>query len=296
MSTAQEKAPDFAVETTPERAERAAQFGEEHRSRRDLQDSTPGEWFKRGAATVGISGVLLTGFAWLRKGPWLPVNWAATTATLLILTGTLLAGTALALRSAGRLGGARACVGAIVLAIPCAALAITTLPQHALFTCPAPIAGAVALLLAAAAWKLPSATADRWFEGDERALRRDDEAWLRRLYGLLRGRHGLRPVQARTRVEEARGHVAAAGGGAYERFGPVHRHALRLADGPGRPHRATLRDLRSSVLFLPVVLVAGADAILHPDLSSFWTWLVFAAVAYWLYDIVRQWQRCRSGG
>lgn len=269
----------------------AERTSDEQRAGVDLKGVTPGDRFRGVLLGAGLLGVILAVVAWVNNGLWFEASWAGLGVTALFLGGVVLGGAAVGLHVAGRARAARTTGVCVLLVIPLATLA-SQLPSEGVLTLPVPAAVAAGLLLMAAGAMLPQQTLNTWFEGDDPADS-DDEAWLRRLEGLLRGRHGLSAAEARQHVTEARGHLAASGGGAHGEFGPVRMYALRLADGPGRPRRALRREVWSTVLFLPLVLLAGSDTLSDPDLGSVWTWVVLAALVVWCWSAVRLWDRYR---
>ncbi|MFD8097406.1 hypothetical protein [Streptomyces malaysiensis] len=269
-------ADDFAAQVAAERIDDA------HRSRRDMHGITPGEGFRGGLLVLGAVGVSLSLHGWFSSGLEFTIGWPALAGTPLIGTVVLLIVVALTLRTAGRPRGAwTATVGAVVM-VPVAALAISSLPDGPLFSAPAPVVVALSALPAVIGWLLPEERVSRWFNGPE-AAHHDDEAWLRRLDGVLRGAYGLSPRQAQAHVEEARAHLAASGGEAHEQFGPPQVYALRLADGPGASRRASRRKLRSGLLFLPVVAIALSEVIDDPDPGSLSTWVLPPAALLWAW-------------
>lgn len=282
---------EYAAEVAAERGG-AEPGAEQRRGAVDIEGVTPGERFCGALMTGGALGAVLASIRWVGNGLWFRPGWTGLAVIALLLAVVLLIGAALALHAAGRLGGTRLAGGAVLLAIPLGALAATGLPTGAALTLPAPAVVAAALLLVAAGWMLPQNVVDRWFEGDALA-EADDAAWLRRLEGLLRGRHGLSGTEARQHVTEARAHLAASGGGAHAEFGPVRTYALRLADGPRRPRRAMRRELWGTALLLPLVVFAGVDTLSGPDFGSPWTWVVLLALVYWACHAVWLYTRYR---
>ncbi|MCA1223789.1 hypothetical protein [Streptomyces sp. 8L] len=278
-------ADDYAAQVAAERIDDA------HRSRRDVHGVTPGETLSGGLLVLGVIGVLLSLRGWFGNGAEFAVGRPALTGTVLVGTVVLLAVIALALRTAGRPRGLWAALGGAVVMVPVAASVTASVPGGTLFSVPAPVVVVLAALPAVIGWLLPEERASRWFNGPEAACRNDDEAWLRRLDGVLRGAYGMSPSQARAHAEEARDHLAAASGGAYEQFGSPQVYALRLADGPGAAHRAARRRLRSGLLFLPLVVLTLAKVVDDHDPHSVSTWVLPPAALLWawsLYDRHRE--------
>ncbi|MBU3864808.1 hypothetical protein KN815_12165 [Streptomyces sp. 4503] len=280
-------ADDFAAQVAAERIDDA------HRSHRDMHGVTPGEGFRGGLLRLGAVGVLLSLYGWFSSGLEFTIGWRELVGIPLIGTVPLLGVVALTLRTAGRPRGAwTAIVGAVVM-VPVAALAIGSLPDGPLFSAPAPAVVALSALPAVIGWLLPEERVSRWFNGPE-AAHHDDEAWLRRLDGVLRGAHGLSPKQAQTHVEEARAHLAASGGEAHEQFGTPQVYALRLADGPGASRRAARRELRSGLLFLPILAITLSEVIDDPDPGSPFTWVLPPAALLWAWSLWGQYRDTRS--
>ncbi|OEV13885.1 hypothetical protein AN219_28695 [Streptomyces nanshensis] len=104
----------------------------------------------------------------------------------------------------------------------------------------------------------------------------DAEAWLRRLEGLLRGRHKVSRADARRLAAEAREHLAAGGARPEEEFGDVEEYALRLVEegAARRRTRESLNWTRTAALFVLLVI-----SLVDRDWNDFgwWQWCTLAA-------------------
>ena len=266
----------------------AERIDEAHTSRVDLAGTTAGERFTAGLTVAGFTGALLSAIRWVRDGIWVDVSWATLTSVSALAAATVVACVAVALRTAGRVPAMRACIGAFAVGLVGGIAAASLLPQRELFSLPAPVLlTASAVVMVGAHW-LPDGTADRWFA---RARGGDSEAWLRRLDGLLRGRHGMSAADARGHVTEARSHLAAAPElTAQGEFGDVEIYASRLADGPGRKRRAQRRRVLGVGLLAVLVVVAGSDELRSPDVASFRFWIPVLLLASCAADMVQVWR------
>ncbi|MEU5774989.1 hypothetical protein ABZ819_17095 [Streptomyces venezuelae] len=276
--------------------------GETYRAKIDTRGLRPAE---RLGAALGSMGFLLFavfGLVWIQDGLWVGVNWSSVAG----LTGIGLAVgagcVAFVARAAGLFrgmwwflaGAAAALVGAVGLAY--------TLSDERLFRVPAPVLMLAGVPLAVAAFLLPEERIDRWFTPARPAGGLDDEQWLARLDGLLRGRHGMKTAEARAHVEEVRQHLAAAAeeaatgdGRAEHVFGDAEIYALRLSEGPRRQQRVTRQKfyaaLASSVLFGVLTVDSLLDA--H-DRSSGWAAAYVGAFGCAAWGAVSEWRTLRK--
>lgn len=275
---------DFAAQIAAER------IGDAHRGRRDMEGLTPGQVFLGALTVLGALGVFFALRGWFTGGLWLTVEWPGLVGVGLIGCAALLVGAAFALRTAGRPRGMWTALGGAVATVALTGLAVSAFPDGPLFRVPAPAVAVLAALAAVAGWRLPEEPVSRWFTGRETA-QEDDEVWLRRLEGTLRGAHGMDRARARAHADEVRAHLAAApGAGARAQFGPAPVYALRLADGPGAARRSARRKLRADLLCVPLVAVALWDVLDDPDPGSPTTWLLPAAALLWAWSL---WTRLR---
>ncbi|MCX4584567.1 hypothetical protein [Streptomyces sp. NBC_01481] len=266
----------------------AERIDEAHTSRVDLAGTTAGERFTAGLAVAGFNGVLLSASLWVRNGIRADVSWATLTGVGALAAATVVACVALALRTAGRMAAMRACLGAFAVTLVGGIAAASLLPHHALFSLPAPVLLAASAAVMVGAHRLPDRTADRWFAP---ARGGGSEAWLRRLDGLLRGRHGMSAADARGHVAEARSHLAAAPEPtAQGEFGDVEIYASRLADGPGRKRRAQRRRVLAVGLLAVLVVVAWSHALRSQGVASYRFWVPLVLLAACAADIVQVWR------
>ena len=187
-----------------------------------------------------------------------------------------------ALRAAGRPRPARWSYPLAAVLAVAAAAAFTMLPRTSLVTVPVLVVvgvGAVALW-----WQLRP-TPRRSPAGGEAEIGPDDaEAWLRRLQGLLEGRHGVPSARAAELVADAREHVRRSGASPSEEFGPVGAYAVLLAESLPRRHGAVptgptamlLLAVASTIIFVRWGIGYRTDA--HPVAAAL-CWLCAAAGA-----------------
>ncbi|MGW6273177.1 hypothetical protein [Streptomyces sp. NPDC055060] len=285
----------------------AERIDESHRSSVDVEGYAPGDRFTSSllvaGAQVGLFGVVL----WAANGLWIRVGWPTGGAGLLLaVLIVLVTGVVPELRAAGRLRAGRAVVVcAAVLVVVCAAL-FTAVPRGPQVSVPAPSLFVAGALLGVLGWRIPPTAVGRWFRGrgvsaegirDDREGAAGDEAWLARLFALLRGRHGMSAESARRCVAEARDHLAASGGSAVGEFGDVEVYALRLGEGPGKTRRAARAEVIPTVLFTGGLLWWGIDLLATPEPTSLWFWakaLVLIAGGWaWATTTWSLWQKLR---
>lgn len=233
-----------------------------------------------------IGGIVM----WIESGLWLDVSVAGLVFTTLLGFMFAVIGGAQALRSAGRLrASAVAWCVALSMSVP-AAFAAFGLPHAVLTRIPSPAllpAGALIVWLGTlmqrpgAAGRRVSASLLRFFRRSRATsnTEADTERWLRRLGGLLRGRHEIARGEAARLVAEARSHLEATGTPPEEEFGDVEQYALSLVEGGvRRPARNALdRHRRLAFFCLCVLWLLDAD---WPDLHwNEWGFLGLAAVS-----------------
>ncbi|MEU7134411.1 hypothetical protein [Streptomyces sp. NPDC046261] len=262
----------------------ADRLDETHAGKRDLRGATAGERFTTAVVMAGFMGLTLSAVRWISDGLWVKVSFASSAAAGALAAGAVILCLAVALRAAGRMRAMWACLGAFIVMVACGMIAATVLPQYLLFSLPIPVLLAVSVAVMVGAHWLPDATADRWFSSRHGG---DDAAWMGRLDGLLRGRHGIPVKDAREYVTEVRSHLSSAEcRSAQEEFGDVETYAARLANGPRREQRIQRRKAHAAGVFALLLVVATFDRLLDPDVTSFWFWLATLAVAYALVDAV----------
>ncbi|MFD9905202.1 hypothetical protein [Streptomyces sp. NPDC059063] len=275
------------------RAVAEERVGEEHRARTDVHGLTPGERLTSSLATIGGVGILLGALQWVRDGLWVDASGSGVAAFATVVVAVVLVAVATVAGAAGRVKGAYGFAAATVGVVGGGAAVATLVPDGRLFSVPVPVLMAVCGGWIAGAVAFPDRVADRWFTPAPAG--RDDEAWLRRLGGLLRGRHAMTGGEARGHVREARAHLAAApGAGAADVFGDVEIYAHRLADGPRKQRRLARRKLYGSGLMLAVVGVLLVERVLDGGISwDLWLPLWTGAFGAMAWTAVSEWRESR---
>ncbi|WP_371528053.1 hypothetical protein OG302_20175 [Streptomyces sp. NBC_01283] len=290
----------------------AERIDETRRSSVDVEGFAPGDRFTSSLLLAGGQVALFGVVLWAANGLWMRVGWATGGAGLLLaVLIVLVTGVVPELRAAGRLRAGRVAMAcAVVLVVVCAAL-FTAVPRGPQVSVPAPSLFAVGALLGAVGWRITPESVGRWFRGrtvpaeDIRSGREgdagsDDEAWLTRLFALLRGRHGVPAADARRSVAEARDHLAASGGSAAGEFGDVEVYALRLSEGPGKSRRAARAEVVPTVLFTGGLLWWGIDLVSDPEPASLWFWakvaVLVAGAWAWTTTTWSLWHQLRPAG
>ncbi|MFH8609167.1 hypothetical protein ACH4D5_16990 [Streptomyces sp. NPDC018029] len=275
----------------------AERVSERYRAQLDTRGMRPGERITASVGTLGVIWAAVFGLYWYQDGLWAGVNRSSVAGVTGIVLAATLACVAFAARAAGRLRGMWAFLAAAAATLVTGIACATALSGEQLFRVPAPV-----LMLAGAAWAagaflLPDATIDRWFTPAHPAGGPDDERWLARLEGLLRGRHAMKAGEARGHVQEARQHLAEArrAGRAEDVFGDVEIYALRLSEGPRRAQRVTRQKfygaLASSLLFAALTV----DTLLDPqERSSGWVACLVGAFGCAAWGAVSEWRTLRK--
>lgn len=282
----------------------AERIDEAHRSSVDVEGFAAGDRFTSSLMMAGVQVALFGAVLWVGNGLWIQVGWPTGGAGLLLAALiVLVTGVIPELRSAGRLRAGRVAMAcAAVLVVACAA-GFTAIPRGPQVSVPAPSLFVVGALLGVLGWLMPVESVGRWFRGRTapvEAIRSDDEAWLKRLSALLRGRHGMLAGSAARCVAEARDHLASSGGSAADEFGDVEVYALRLSEGPGKSRRAARAEVLPTVLFTGGLLWWGLDLLSDPETASLWYWTKVAvlAVGAWAWATTTRslWRKLRPGG
>ncbi|WP_070017941.1 hypothetical protein [Streptomyces nanshensis] len=285
-------AKEYAEQLAAAHLPAAARARADHPGHLAPEDYREAPWLVPGGLLLVCGGVL-----WFQDGLWTTPTAAGTAQVALLVVTFVLAAWAQAFRAEGR---TRAAGGALVAALAGAvlvAVAMEVLPHDGLMRIPAPLllpAGAGLLWLggrvgthraasaaATTAASTPPGTAGvRADEGREH----DAEAWLRRLEGLLRGRHKVSRADARRLTAEAREHLAGTGTLPEEEFGGAEEYALRLVEegAARRRSRESLSWNGTALLFVLVVI-----SLVDRDGADFgwWQWCLTAAavaMACWL--------------
>ncbi|MBZ4320103.1 hypothetical protein [Streptomyces huiliensis] len=256
---------------------------EKHAAKAGVDGVTAGERFAHTLLVAALIGGGLAALHWFQDGLWLAFSWVSLTALATVVTAVLLVCGAVALRTAGRVRAVWASLGAAAAAVAGGSFVMSVLPGQRLFALPAPLLMAACAALAAGAHRLSADTVDAWFDPPRP---RNAEAWLRRLEGLLRGRHGMSRKEAYEHVAEARSHVREDPQALVD-FGDVETYAAGLAAGPRRTRRAERRKALGAAGFALAVGVAGFDRLRAADLTSFWFWLTAAALGFAVVEVVR---------
>lgn len=198
-----------------------------------------------------------------------------------------------ALRAAGRLRMAWVAAGiaAFGLAIGILSLNLLDVPRETMFDLPRAVT--IGILIAMnVLWRLvPVEVTDRWLAVISRGGM-DDQAWLRRLDALLRGRHGVPISSAKSLVTQAHEHLNATGGHAERELGPVEAYARSLAEATPASRRRVRRTIAMNTVCAVVALYFAVDATTGPDFNlllccvfgSFLVFLVFYSIVLWTWE------------
>ncbi|QEU93526.1 hypothetical protein [Streptomyces kanamyceticus] len=277
----------------------AERISEERRARVDVYGMTPGERVSAALCTLGFVGAALCLLYWIEDGLWIEVTLTSVVGCTTVALAVMLVAVALVARAAGRIRGMWGWLAGTAATVAGGAALTTAAPDARLLDVPAPV-----LALAAAAWTVgaflfPDATIDRWFTPAPRPRDADDERWLARLDGLLRGRHAMKAAEARGHVREVRQHLTHTTDGerAEDVFGDVEVYALRLSEGPRAEQRLARRKLYGTAAMTVVFAILLVDRLLDPDeRTSVWMLVWVAVFAYWVWSVFREWQALRKTG
>lgn len=303
----------------------AERVSERYRASIDTRGMRPGERVATSFGTLGFLLFAVFGLYWIQDGLWVTVDPSSLAAFAGIAVGACLGCLAFVARSAGLFrgmwgflaGAAAALIGGIALA--------STVSEDRLFRVPAPVLMLAGVGWAVGAFLLPDTRIDRWFAPVRRAGRPgggldggptgglDDERWLARLEGLLRGRHGMKAAEARGHVREARQHLASVEGSATgsaagpttgsaageeraeEVFGDVEIYALRLSEGPRRQQRITRQKLYGALTSAVIFGVLGADRLIDAEGRSMgWAAVYAGAFGCAAWTAFGEWRSLRT--
>ncbi|MEV0316930.1 hypothetical protein ACIBKX_32140 [Streptomyces sp. NPDC050658] len=276
----------------------AERISERHRARVDTRGVLPGERVTATLGTLGFVGFGLCVLHWIEDGLWMDWSGASVAGCATAVAVAALVCFAFVARVAGRIRGMWGFLAGAVAALGGGAAVAATVPAERLFSVPAPVLALVCAGWTVGSFALPDATVDRWCTPARPADGIDDERWLDRLEGLLRGRHAMRGAEARGHVREARQHLAAAQGGgerAEDVFGDVEVYALRLADGPRKRQRVARRKAYGSAALALVVGVLVVDQLFDPEeRASGWMicWVVMLGCLVW--NAIDEWRGLRA--
>ncbi|MFJ2771773.1 hypothetical protein [Streptomyces sp. NPDC087300] len=281
------------------RAVAAERISEEHRARVDAHGMTPGERVTAALCTLGFVGVVLCLLHWIEDGLWIEVSWTSVAGCTTVALAVTLVAVALVARAAGRIRGMWAWLAGTAATVAGGAALTTAASDEGLLDVPAPALALLGVAWIVGAYLFPDATVDRWFTPAPRPRVDDDERWLTRLDGLLRGRHAMRAAEARGHVREVRQHLAAAGDGtrADDLFGDVEVYALRLSEGPRGRQRLARRKLYGNAALTVLFASLLADRLLDPaERTSVWTLLWVLVLGFWIWSLLGEWREVRGAG
>ncbi|MEW2393330.1 hypothetical protein AB0933_33715 [Streptomyces venezuelae] len=277
----------------------AERVSETYRAGIDTRGLRPAE---RLGAALGSMGFLLFavfGLVWIQDGLWVGVNWSSVAGLTGIGVAVSAGCVAFVARAAGLFRGMWWFLAGAAVALGAAVVLANTLSDARLFRVPAPVLMLAGVPLAVAAFLLPEERIDRWFTPARPAGGLDDEQWLARLDGLLRGRHGMKTAEARAHVEEVRQHLAAApraeDGRAEDLFGDAEIYALRLSEGPRRQQRVTRQKFYAALASSALFGVLTVDSLLDAhDRSSGWAAAYVGAFGCAAWGAVSEWRTLRK--
>ncbi|MFI2619910.1 hypothetical protein [Streptomyces sp. NPDC018584] len=274
----------------------AERVSEEHRARTDAHGMTPGEGVRAAFGTLGCVGFVLGALYWIEDGLWVTGSWASVAMSATVVAVVSLGALALVARAAGRIRGVWGMWGFLAWAawaLAGGAAVASAAPDRQLFDVPVPALMAGCAAWAVGAYAFPDATLDRWFTPRPHA---DDEQWLARLEGLLRGRHAMPAAEARGHVREARQHLAGGTGGerAEDVFGDVEVYAMRLAEGPRKRQRLARRKLYRAAALAAMFAVLAVDEALEAGRFSGWVACYVGASGCWLWTVFAEWREARG--
>ncbi|MEV7190778.1 hypothetical protein AB0N81_03080 [Streptomyces sp. NPDC093510] len=287
----------FGDPTAYARTVAAERVSERYRAQIDTRGMLPAERITASVGSLGFLWAAVFGLFWIQDGLWAGVDRSSVAAYAGIVLAATLGCVAFTARAAGRLRGMwiflAGAAAALVAGIACA----TALPDEELFRVPAPVLMLFGAAWAVGAYLLPDDPINRWFTPARPDGGPDDQQWLARLEGLLRGRHGMTAGEARGHVREARQHLAAApqDGHAEDVFGDVEIYALRLSEGPRRAQRITRQKLYGALASSLLFGVLTVDMLLDPqERSSGWVACFVGAFGCAAWGAVSEWRTLRK--
>ncbi|MEU6735900.1 hypothetical protein ABZ929_22375 [Streptomyces physcomitrii] len=260
----------------------AERVGEKHTGAVDLSGLTPAQRFRSLGYAAAFTAAVLTCVHWAQEGMRVRVSPAAGLFAVLLTAAVLACAVAAGLYHAGRhramSGWCLAAAGLLSGAIAAGA----GLSDDPLFKLPTPVVLIVSALLAATVRTFSGPGTDDWFRGP--AEEPDDARWIRRLGGLLRGRHGLGFREARGHTAEVRSHLAASGTGAQQAYGDVAVYAARLAGKTGRARRRERRRRLAFGGLTALVLLVDEEYVRRGEFGAYQFWLVLGVLALFLWE------------
>ncbi|MGA4849686.1 hypothetical protein ACOBQB_26775 [Streptomyces sp. G5(2025)] len=269
----------------------AERVSEEYRARADARGLTPGESLCAAFGTLGFVGFVLCALYWIEDGLWVTGSWASAAGCATVVAAVSLVALAFVARGAGRVRGMWGFVAGAVCAVAGGSAVAATAPAERLFEVPVPVLMAGCVAWTVGAYAFPEAVLDRRLAPRPPA---DDEQWLARLEGLLRGRHAMPAAEARGHVREARQHLGGADGErAEDAFGDVEVYAMRLADGPRKRQRLARNKMYRAAAVAVVFGVLAVDEALEAGPSSGWVACYVGASSAWLWTLIAEWRKAR---
>ncbi|MFD4635331.1 hypothetical protein ACFVYR_37335 [Streptomyces sp. NPDC058284] len=269
---------------------------ERYRAGIDTHGMRPGDRVVASFGTFGFLVFALFGLYWIQDGLWIGISWASLAGSAAVVVAVSLLCLAFIVRSAGRLRGMWAFLAGMVAAIAGGSAIAAAMPEGELFRVPAPVVMLIGAAWAACAFLLPEDTINSWFTPARADGGSDDERWLARLEGLLRGRHGMRAAEARGHVREARQHLAGdpEAGPAKDVFGDVEIYAMRLSAGPRRKQRIARQKLTGSLLSSLFFAALAVDLMLDAERGSGWLACYIGAFGCSAWAAVGEWRELRK--
>ncbi|MEW1721495.1 hypothetical protein [Streptomyces sp. NPDC093109] len=260
-------ADEFAAQAARERVPVA------ERARRDRSDRLPADFWKAGLTTLATLLGIRTVNVLIHDGLWFHVTAAGLAAILLMAAVVQATWMAMGLYADGRIRATALAAAGIAVLVAGIFAAFALLPDGSLGQLPTLVLALAALAPLGLLWLLnrrAGATDTGTEDSSDPSGPSDPEAWLRRLGGLLTGRHKVPGRRSRELVAEARGHLAATGGSPAEEFGPVEVYALQLAEQSG-PQVWWSRAGWQTPLFCALLLVYVTLSIVQDQFGwRFW--------------------------
>ncbi|MEU5901400.1 MULTISPECIES: hypothetical protein [Streptomyces] len=275
----------------------AERVSETYRAGIDTRGLRPAERLAAALGSMGFLVFAVFGLVWIQDGLWVGVNWSSVATITGIGVGVSAGCVAFVARAAGLFRGMWWFLAGAALAFAATVALADTLSDERLFRVPAPVLMLVGVPLAVAAFLLPEERINRWFTPARPAGGLSDEQWLRRLDGLLRGRHGMKTAEARAHVEEVRQHLAAAPATirAEHAFGDVEIYALRLSEGPRRQQRITRQKFYGALASAVFFGVLTVDKLIDPqERASGWVACYVGAFGCAAWGAFSEWRTLRK--
>ncbi|WAL96276.1 hypothetical protein [Streptomyces sp. Je 1-369] len=290
----------FGDPTSYARGVAAERVSETYRAGIDTRGLRPAERLGAALGSMGFLVFAVFGLVWIQDGLWVGVNWSSVAGLTGIGVAVSAGCVAFVARAAGLFRGMWWFLAGAAVALAATIALANTLSDERLFRVPAPVLMLLGIPLAVAAFLLPEERINGWFTPSRPVGGLDDEQWLARLDGLLRGRHGMKAAEARAHVEEVRQHLAAtekhdAYGRAEHLFGDVAIYALRLSEGPRRQQRITRQKFYGALTSAVFFGVLTVDKLLDPqERSSGWVACFVGAFGCAAWGAFSEWRALRK--